>query len=718
MIERFRLNCAHILVLSMLLHSISSYCYPEFVKDPISNSEISNYVAEEQHNKVDPLFEQIFRGPIEKRNDATDTKQSLEKDAQSYQDVDKHVRVKRENSVKKNNQKTLNEEKRSLKSNKASSRSMRSSRGLPKLPDKRSTDYDASADQDASEYAEEAEEEPAASSKSKETGYKSRQFHVGEDSDRFIDQEERSSLYDDFEPKDIAKRGISGAEDYEEIDEESLEPEEDAAIDEQESLDDEGDKKKVHGDTRVKRDHDGTKEGEVPQVPAKSEDAVSASDSSNDATNPDASLKRDVVPEGSDKALDSQSSKVDSNGQEHSKRNAAEKQEESKVNPDREAAVSKQSSAITDQTEIKNDENSKTLNQETPEAAAEKKTEEDVNLSGDKATNRLASESSGLKGSVKVEESKVADVSSPEATKVDSAAETSASKDVAKLDSSKNTEGIPQDLDGDYEKRVEEQIQRKIDSIKEEIKREIAEKQRIREIEENNAKFDELHELEDDDEEQSAESEPSEKRENLAKRSTKNSGKSRAREIADKRSTRRKKRQNDGQDKIQNVESDSSKKSVRETAKKRPSRSQLTPILRETAVQKRDNPREVILVRSERNTGKKRRRRRSKSSMLVPEQRNVKIEDNLPADVMLDSNLRDADDAKVNKDEKAIAEQDSLSEKKSGSVASLTGSGEELGPLATEYGEAFGGSRGEPGVALARFKRIKRVLRPQSSKTH
>lgn len=72
----------------------------------------------------------------------------------------------------------------------------------------------------------------------------------------------------------------------------------------------------------------------------------------------------------------------------------------------------------------------------------------------------------------------------------------------------------------------------------------------------------------------------------------------------------------------------------------------------------------------------------------------------------------------MSKDEKALTEQDSLSEKKSGSVASLTGSGEELGPLATEYGEAFGGSRGEPGVALARFKRIKRVLRPQSSKTH
>lgn len=54
-------------------------------------------------------------------------------------------------------------------------------------------------------------------------------------------------------------------------------------------------------------------------------------------------------------------------------------------------------------------------------------------------------------------------------------------------------------------------------------------------------------------------------------------------------------------------------------------------------------------------------------------------------------------------------------EKRFGSVASLTGSNEELGPLATEYGDAFGGLNSEPGVALARFKRIKRVLRPPTS---
>lgn len=47
----------------------------------------------------------------------------------------------------------------------------------------------------------------------------------------------------------------------------------------------------------------------------------------------------------------------------------------------------------------------------------------------------------------------------------------------------------------------------------------------------------------------------------------------------------------------------------------------------------------------------------------------------------------------------------------SNSLASLTGSSQELNPrLAKEYKEAFGGLQSEPGNALARFKRIKRVL--------
>lgn len=45
------------------------------------------------------------------------------------------------------------------------------------------------------------------------------------------------------------------------------------------------------------------------------------------------------------------------------------------------------------------------------------------------------------------------------------------------------------------------------------------------------------------------------------------------------------------------------------------------------------------------------------------------------------------------------------------SLVSLTGSSQELSPrLAIEYKEAFGGLQSESGGALARFKRIKRVL--------
>jgi len=71
----------------------------------------------------------------------------------------------------------------------------------------------------------------------------------------------------------------------------------------------------------------------------------------------------------------------------------------------------------------------------------------------------------------------------------------------------------------EYEKRVEEEIQRKIDSIKEEIQRDIEAQQRIRDIEDNNARFDELHYQEQEDEErQNFEDEPIKKRQTIAKR--------------------------------------------------------------------------------------------------------------------------------------------------------------------------------------------------------
>ncbi|XP_076177129.1 uncharacterized protein LOC143151664 [Ptiloglossa arizonensis] len=71
--------------------------------------------------------------------------------------------------------------------------------------------------------------------------------------------------------------------------------------------------------------------------------------------------------------------------------------------------------------------------------------------------------------------------------------------------------------------------------------------------------------------------------------------------------------------------------------------------------------------------------------------------------------------SRTTKDEKTRPERGLALDRRSGSVATLTGSGDELGPLANEYGDAFGALHGEPGLALARFKRIKRVLRPQAS---
>jgi len=62
-------------------------------------------------------------------------------------------------------------------------------------------------------------------------------------------------------------------------------------------------------------------------------------------------------------------------------------------------------------------------------------------------------------------------------------------------------------------------------------------------------------------------------------------------------------------------------------------------------------------------------------------------------------------------DENNEEEQSLAAAAHSNSLASLTGSSQELNPrLAKEYKEAFGGLQSDPGNALARFKRIKRVL--------
>ncbi|CAK9819639.1 hypothetical protein ANTPLA_LOCUS10320 [Anthophora plagiata] len=694
-----------------------------------SNSEASSYVIKEQQSNVDPSIEQIFRGPNERRSSVSNSKRNVEsenvKSTQS-EEIGKRGRVKRENGVKRGNSKnfieaTRKDEKRSLsKPTNPASRASRSSRDLPKLPTK---DYEAPVDQEKSEYSYEAEDDSTTGSKSKESKYKGSEINVKEDSEKYIDQEERSSLYDDFEAKDVVKRGISGLEDYEEIEDDSANAAEDVALDEAQLSDEEVDKKKVHGDVRVKRQHENLKEAEITEISGKLENPGASSNTIADQKTQETSLKQDSVNEKENKVTESQVNK-DSNEQgEQLKRNVAEKNENdmSKINSERDMENSKQSSSLNEQTEIESNENAKLLNQDNPDASSDRKTQEVGLASNTKGLNEITGEPSSLKGASKVEESKIAEVQSPEGVKIDvpaNAPEVTPSEDLDKVETSKNEVAAKEQLDGDYEKRVEEQIQRRIDSIKEEIKREIAENRRMKEIEENNEKFDELREEEEDEEEQAIDSEAPEKQENLSKRSLRNSGKLEVRESNEKKAVKRKKRQGEnGQEKMQGASESGTKKS--RLVKKRSVGKVESQGLNEIP-KKHEFPRQVYLVKTDR---RKKRKRRSKNSALIPEQRTVKLEDSLPADLVLDSNLRgDLDNSKssvsrVNEDEKAIAEQDTLMEKKSGSVASLTGNGEELGPLATEYGDAFGGLNGEPGMALARFKRIKRVLRLPSSKT-
>ncbi|XP_076760967.1 uncharacterized protein LOC143429316 [Xylocopa sonorina] len=705
MVVRFQLNCTRMLVLWTLLQLFVSHCHPEFIKD-ISNAEDSGYAIEEQRNNLDPSIEKIFRGSSERGDEAVDSKRNIgeSKTLIGTGEVNKHIRVKRDGAIKTSNSKSLNEATRtdakrstSDKDSRASSRISRSSRDLPKLQNK---DYEVPLDQGKSEYADEAEDEsPVAVSKAGE-------FRVGEDSERFIDQEERSSLYDDFETKDVVKRGISGAEDYEEMDEDVGTNEDTAALDDS-SIDEEMDKRKVRGDVRVKREHESSKETDNADASEKNGTPDASSGLSNDRKTAEVSVKQDVVSDKDSKVAESLENKAEKDSNElgdQSKRNVPEKNENdaSKVNSERDIDASKQSLTANDQTEIESGENAKLQTQESQEATGDRKTQEVGLSSNNNAANDLASDSSSLAGASKTDDSKIVEVPGLETAKVDSPV----AGDGSKSSNSRNEAAVGDQLDANYEKRVEEQIQRKIDSIKEEIKREIAENERVKEIEENNAKFDELREQEDDEddnEDQALESESLEKRDSPSKRSTRNSGKSQTRESGEKRSVKRKKRQGDVDLKrVQGSGESSSSKKSRQTKKRSVTMKSGTP-------KKREYPRQVFLVRNDR---KKKRKRRSKNPASISEQRSTKLEDSLRGDLDGKSSA-----SRMTEDEKAMVGQDSFSGKKSGSVASLTGSNEELGPLATEYREAFGGLNGEPGVALARFKRIKRVLRPSASKT-
>lgn len=226
--------------------------------------------------------------------------------------------------------------------------------------------------------------------------------------EKYTDQDERSSLYDDYEAKDVAKRGVLGGPgDYEEAEDDSPGMLEDTvALEEQKN---EEERREMRGsDSRVKRDQ------AISQTPDKSE-----------SSNPTKLETRKIA----EIPLTGKVSRVESS-------------------------------------------KSFNLRESAPDDPASK-------IKGSVESNEVISRSSGS-----IE-----------------------SKEPAHVISSSNKD----ESSAEYEKRVEEEIQRKIDSIKEEIKRDIEAQRRIRDIEENNARFDELRDQEDEGR-QSSEGEPIEKR--------------------------------------------------------------------------------------------------------------------------------------------------------------------------------------------------------------
>ncbi|XP_061926892.1 LOW QUALITY PROTEIN: uncharacterized abhydrolase domain-containing protein DDB_G0269086-like [Apis cerana] len=698
---------------------------PSFFPSPskTSNSDAGGYAVEDQGNKVDPSIERIFRGSsgVERRNFAANSKRNVEavsdKTTIRTEDTRKRPRIKRgeEVAVKRGaaNEGGKSEEKRSVQAGKggsgikAGSRIGRSSpsRDLPKLPVK---DYEVPLEQERSSvYADEAEEEVVGvGARNKEARYRGGggEYGAGEDPARFIDQEERSSLYDDFEAKDVVKRGISGAEDYEEMEEEGGEGgmEEGAAFEES-SIEEEvgGEKRKYRGgDVRVKREHEassGAGNGGAGNGNGSGKEAIEGADvsgskmsvegeASGDQKTMDASLKRDApekeaASKGESNQLGQSKEGKEGSNVQQSKRNVLDKNENdgsSKSGCDRDTDNAKNEKPLISpinepKVEMEGDEASAKLlqssSQESQEAvggdAAGGKTQEISSLSNDnKPIGNLIADSLGVKGAdaSKTEESKIADIGNPETLKggdvpanVPETAAVENANEKSESSQKGSESGSAEQVDEDYQKRVEEQIQRKIDSIKEEIKREITENQRIREIEENNAKFEELRdeeEEEEDEEEDDQENESAiDKRDTVSKRSSENpvsADKSpQIREEKRAGMVRRKKRQgenngnnnnnnnnNNNQEKQDANESNSSKKSRQAATMKKRSAAKLEAQDPEKIPRKRERPREVILV--ERPERKKKRRRRAKNT----EQRGAKLEGNQPADIVQDSSLR------------------------------------------------------------------------------
>ncbi|XP_033323658.2 uncharacterized protein LOC117218976 [Megalopta genalis] len=624
--ERLRYKRALVLVLAVVLHSSLPCRSFEIFVDAPSAPEID--FAEEQRDVADSAIERIFQSPKNRRNAASGSKHEI--GAETADKVvsrrspagENLVRAKREGARTGGERKGPKEaakaaEKRSV-AGRSSPRAVRTAR-----VDRSSRDYEAGLD-DGSDYAEEFADDSVAGS-----DYKNDDSKLAEDG--FIDRDERSILYDDPEEKDVAKRGVAGAEDYEELNDRVDEPED--GMEDRGSSEEAAEKGRARGDAGLEREH-ASKKREVAAAPSGSDPGT-------------ASKKESAVAEDSAGKKDSRLAEdrpVD-----------AEKEVklgEDRTKPDRattgdEADQSKRNVVVDEYKPIPDADGSKLALPANDRArlATEEAKAQDSSPSCDKKAAAAAAaddEPPDPSGASKLEEAKVAEELAPAAVAVAANAETSPGNPENSINPDGPTaERSAERSDRDYEKRVEEQIQRKIDSIKEEIKREIAESEKLEEIESNNAKFDEL--LDQREDEQDAEQEQpaaaaaeagtAEKRANPSKRSAATLDGSRKGANGDERSTKRRKRQDAASsENVGSSAGSSSKLAKKSTGEGASGKRFVAPSLsaRGTdamAPRKRDAPREAYLV--ERDRSKRKRRRRSKEYERGSSREALKVEDRI-----------------------------------------------------------------------------------------
>lgn len=406
----------------------------------------------------------------------------------------------------------------------------------------KSTDYESNAassyrvlrSNEKSDYTGEAEEETNRDEVAREKPDQDRKTGnlvrlprdvTGKFLDKYTDQDERSSLYDEYEAKDVAKRGIpGGSEDYEEEAKDDSSVIEDVAALQEQELANEADKRETRNDARVKRDQ-----------------AISAE--------PLADEQADLTPVNAPKLDGSKIAEEDPS--------------------------SRQVSLV-----------------------------ESIKSSDEASASDDISKTKGSESNV-----------SPEIKEPLSAIASSADDD----------------LNAKYEKRVEDEIQRKIDSIKEEIRRDIEAQERIRDIEENNARFDQLREHEEDEEGRNAEGEPIEKRQTVAKRSVRKGDQAAFSRTKNDKSPVEKKQRDKSQRRSREIDK-SNASNENKGAKKR---SMVSGQFSANGLvkKKREHDREMFLV----NNDRKARKRRSKS--YISDQTDVRPKNELFADRNLNSYL-------------------------------------------------------------------------------